>query len=140
MELGRPPIAPLLPIAMIGIRHIPLAAIGKLCRFSACVEEALRPRWPMPLSKICCSCSPPVLAHRVISLPRGNRVAFGGKRTSTRAITEPDFMSTRPSVAEIAPIGSDPGLLVLVRAGCGTADSVFIYPKQKEPRSAAVTA
>jgi hypothetical protein len=44
------------------------------------------------------------------------------------------------SVAEIAPIGSDPGLLVLVCAGCGTADSVFIYPKQKEPKSADVSA
>jgi len=41
------------------------------------------------------------------------------------------------SVAEILPIGNDPGLVVLICAGCGTADSVFIYPKQKEPRPAA---
>jgi flavoprotein len=40
------------------------------------------------------------------------------------------------SVAEIAPIGNDAGLLVLICAGCGTADSVFICPKQKEPSSA----
>jgi hypothetical protein len=43
------------------------------------------------------------------------------------------------SVAEIAPIGNDAGLLVLICAGCGTADSVFIYPKQKEPRSVAAS-
>jgi hypothetical protein len=40
------------------------------------------------------------------------------------------------SVAEIAPIGSDPGLLVLICERCKTADSVFIYSKQKEPKSA----
>jgi hypothetical protein len=43
------------------------------------------------------------------------------------------------SVAEIAPIGNDFGLVVLICAGCGTADSVFIHPKRKEPRPVAAS-
>jgi hypothetical protein len=38
------------------------------------------------------------------------------------------------SVAEIAPIGRDPGLVVLVCTDCGTTDSELIYPVQK-PRT-----
>jgi hypothetical protein len=37
-----------------------------------------------------------LLAHRVISLPRGNRVAFGMKRTSIRARSETRLVSARP--------------------------------------------
>jgi hypothetical protein len=37
------------------------------------------------------------------------------------------------SVAEIAPIGKDPGLVVLICTDCGTADSVLVYPVKKEP-------
>jgi hypothetical protein len=39
------------------------------------------------------------MAHRVISLPRSNWVAFGVKRTSTRAGHRTGFMSTRPSIS-----------------------------------------
>jgi hypothetical protein len=38
-------------------------------------------------------------------------------------------------VAQIAPIGSDPGLLVVVCTDCGTADSVLVHPEKKRPRS-----
>jgi hypothetical protein len=40
------------------------------------------------------------MAHRVISLPRSNWVAFGVKRTSTRAGRRTGFMSTRPSLMD----------------------------------------
>jgi hypothetical protein len=36
------------------------------------------------------------------------------------------------SVAEIAPIGRDPGLEVFICSDCGTADSVLIYRTEKE--------
>jgi hypothetical protein len=39
------------------------------------------------------------------------------------------------SVAEIAAVGRDPGLVVLVCTDCGTADSVLVYPVTKEPAS-----
>jgi hypothetical protein len=44
----------------------------------------------------CCSAECLLVAHRVISLPRSNWVAFGVKRTSTRAGHRTGFMSTRP--------------------------------------------
>jgi len=34
-------------------------------------------------------------------------------------------------VAEITPIGSDPGLVAFVCAYCGAADSAIVYPKNK---------
>jgi hypothetical protein len=41
------------------------------------------------------------------------------------------------SVTEIAPIGRDPGLIVLVCTGCGTADSVLVHPLQNPKKAAA---
>ena len=34
-------------------------------------------------------------------------------------------------VAEITPIGSDPGLVAFVCTYCGAADSAIVYPKNK---------
>lgn len=42
------------------------------------------------------------------------------------------------SVAEIAPMGRDPGLEVFICSDCGTADSVLVYRTEKElPRLSA---
>jgi hypothetical protein len=45
MKLGRPPTASLVPIAIIGIRHVPLAAIGKLTPIFGIRGRGLRPHF-----------------------------------------------------------------------------------------------
>jgi hypothetical protein len=79
-------------------------------------------------------------ARRTRPDPRADRGRSPGV-SSGKGMTSPQANCRRcrrvmREVAEITPIGSDPGLVAFVCSYCGAADSAILYPKNKDPRPA----
>jgi hypothetical protein len=82
--------------------RIRVSLIRQLSAWTLCFERP--PRHSRATTRPCSRafllrCMSQLMAHRVISLPRSNWVAFGAKRTLTSAGHATGFMGTRPSSA-----------------------------------------
>src|SRR5262249_38197550 len=75
-----------------------------------------------------------ILAGKKSNIEQGRAVCFPVFGVGSNTIQSANCRRCRRpmrEVAEITPIGSDPGLVAFVCAYCGAADSAIVYPKNK---------